>query len=121
MTRRKEKTQADIVRLFAESASRHHRALLAGDHRKANREAKAMFSAFEELKLMGDEGREALLPLLGSEDEAVVSSAAAVLLRYATDAATTALERVARNKGLLGFRAQQALQRWRKGDWHLDE
>lgn len=111
----------ELVNAFAGAAALHFKALLAGDHRKANREAREVFKAFDQLRRFGDQGREALMPLLRHEDKAVACSAAAVLLRYATGEATRVLEDLSRDRGLLGFQAQQALERWREGDWHLDE
>ncbi len=114
-------SKEELVNAFARAAALHSKALLAGDHRKANREAREVFKAFDQLKRLGDEGREALMPLLRHEDKAVAGSTAAVLLRYATREATRVLEDLSRDRGLLGFQAQQSLERWREGDWHLDE
>lgn len=118
---RKRLSKEELVNVFARAAALHSQALLAGDHRIANREARIVSKTFRQLTEMGDEGRQALTLLFTHANDDVASLAAAYLLRYATDEAVQVLERIARKKGLVGFQAQQALERWREGDWHLDE
>lgn len=114
-------TKEKLVQIFRDAASRHFEASLNGDYKKANREAKTIRKTFHLLREMGEEGYQALMILLENEYGAVATAAAAYLLRYATDAATRVLQRHAQDKGLIGFESQQALERWREGDWHLDE
>lgn len=118
---RRKLTKLELLQMFADAAARNHTASIAGDYRNANRAAKTVAKAFRQLREMGDEGYQALLTLFEHEDKAVSTMAAAYLLRYATDAAVQILQENARDEGLMGFSAQQALERWREGDWHLDE
>lgn len=69
----------------------------------------------------GDEGRDAFCQLLGHPNAVVRVNAAALLLRYRNRAAMSVLMTEAKKgPSLLAFTAQQALQRWEEGDWHLD-
>lgn len=114
-------TKEDLVELFRSAAARHFTASLAGDYRSANREATTISQSFRQLKDIGDEGYQALMTLLEDENKAVETMAAAYLLKYATDVAISVLRKNAQDEGLIGFKSQQALERWREGDWHLDE
>lgn len=110
-----------LVQKFSEAAIKHHQATIAGNYKVTNREAKKISQAAHQLKNMGDEGYQALMPLLKNDNKVIASSAAAFLLKYATKEAQDVLKNIAQNSGLIGFEAKQALDRWQEGDWHLDE
>jgi hypothetical protein len=80
----------------------------------------ARSAAFDELVQHGDVGREALASLLSHENPDVRVAAAAFLLRYCHDRAEAVLLAESRGKGLLAFKASQALERWKEGTWELD-
>lgn len=111
---------AKLVQEFADSVAAQTDAIWRGDSKTGNKYAKRYIRAFEELKKLGDEGRDALLPLFLHSRKDVRVSAAAFLLRHRTAEALAVLEAEARGEGLVSFEAEQALQRWRDGTWSLD-
>ena len=90
------------------------------DAKVGNEYARRYTAAFETLRAVGDEGREALATLLADDRAEVRVVAASCLLRYCGARARAVLEKEAAGRGLLAFRAAQALQRWDEGTWHLD-
>ena len=109
-----------LVDVFADATHKHHEALMEGNSRKANKQAKRVADTFQAIITTGDMARQALLQLTKSEDMAVASTAATFSLKYATDESIAVLKRVAQRTDLLGFRAEQALKRWEEGSWHLE-
>jgi hypothetical protein len=65
----------------------------------------------------GESGRQALLELVDDNDPVVAGMAAVYSIRYDSIRCLSTLERVAREPGLLGFRAQVAIERWESGEW----
>jgi hypothetical protein len=109
-----------LTREFAECVVAQSEAIHRGDPHAANRFAKRYVAAFQALRALGDQGREALAGLLADERPDVRVTAAGYLLRYKHDLARAVLEREARGRGAVAFGAAQALQRWREGTWALD-
>lgn len=107
----------DLVKTFAVEVENQARAL---DPNVGNRHAKAYVAAFNDLRAIGDEGREALTTLFAHRDPNVRTMAAAFLLRYCEPRARAVLEKEAKQKGLVAFSASQALMRWDEGTWELD-
>jgi hypothetical protein len=64
-------------------------------------------------------GQEWLLSLLDDERLPVAGMAAVYGMRSNPDRCVTVLCHIAREPGLLGFRAAAALERWKAGDWDL--
>ena len=111
---------SDIVEAFAKNIIAQSNALESGSVGKANSFAKRYLSAFNRLRQHGDEGRQALMPLLKHERADVRAMTAAFLLRHCEAAARTVLEAEAGGDGAVAFGARQALLRWEEGTWALD-
>jgi hypothetical protein len=115
------KDSPDIVaNQFAQGVIGQTEAIRAGDHRRGNRYAKQYVRAFQELRKLGDEGREALVPLLQHERIDVRVMAACFLLRYRTPEAIAVLEAASKAPSISALGAAETLKRWRNGSWNLD-
>ncbi len=110
-----------LVSEFAESVIRQTEEIGRGDAETGNKHAKRYIKAFQQLRELGDTGRDALASLFDDERADVRAMAAAFLLRYETNESMRVLREVATSgKGLAAFGAEQAIQRWEEGDWNLD-
>lgn len=109
-----------LVELFAQNVVKQTQSIWHGDAKAGNRCADAYVRAWRQLRSMGDEGREALVKLLDHESSDVRSAAATCLLRYCTEKSRKVLQEIVAGEGLIAFEAQQALERWEEGNWHLD-
>lgn len=109
-----------IVHDFSESTAAQTDAILKGDAKTGNQNAKRRLRAFRALRSLGDEGRNALLVLLDHARPDVRGMAAAYLLRFRTAEARAVLEGLASGKGLAAFGASETLKRWDEGTWALD-
>jgi hypothetical protein len=113
---------SSVVSDFAECVMQQKQALQQTDARSGNRWAKRRVRAWRELQRAGDAGREALAALLADPRDDVRAMAAAYLLRYKHAEAKRVLEEVAKHgQGIAAFGASQCLERWKEGDWHLDD
>lgn len=111
----------ELVGRFASSVAAQTDAIRMGDSTAGNRHADACLSAFEALRGYGDEGRDTLATLMGSEQRADVRTmAAAFLLRHRHAEARQVLEEIGQGVGFAPFCARQALKRWEDGTWTLD-
>ena len=110
-----------LVEKFIRAAKNHYVASLAGDWIIANREAKTIRKTIKKIKDLGENAREALLVQTESKDLAVSAMAAVYSLNYAPEESISVLTRIAKEPGLIGFEADQALQRWKEGEWNLEE
>lgn len=110
----------ELVREFADCVANQSGAIAKGDPDKGNQYARRYVAAFEQLRAVGDKGRDALIPLLADGRPDVRVMAAAFLLRHCTEKATNVLEAESEGAGLIAFGAAQALERWREGSWALD-
>ncbi len=111
---------ARIVQRFVVSTLAEAKCHRAGNARVGNRHAKKVVAAWQELCSIGDDGRQALATLLADSRPEVRTSAAVFLLRYCTDDALRVLRAQARERGMLGFGAGEAIKRWNEGVWDLD-
>jgi len=109
-----------LVREFADNVAAQTDAIGAGDSRTGNKHAKRYIRAFESLRELGSDGRDALVPLMFAGRDDVRGMTAAFLLRHRTEDARRVLEDLARGKGLAAFGAGEALKRWEEGAWALD-
>ena len=110
---------AKLVEEFRDNVAAQTAALSTGAH--GNKYARRYIRAFEKPRARGDEGREALVPLMAEGNSPDVRSiAAGFLLRYRHDEARRVLTEIARGKGLIPFEAGEALKRWDEGVWQLD-
>ena len=106
-----------LVRRFAVAAQAHQAALEDMDEDRANTHARVISGLHAAIIREGDDGREALLALLGSENQVVAGMAAVFSLRYNPSRSLETLRILADKEGLLGFRASVALERWESGEW----
>jgi hypothetical protein len=109
-----------LARQFAENVAAQTDAMRIGDAKTGNKHAKRYIKAFEELRALGDEGREGLAALMFVGREDVRAMAAAFLLRYCHDQARRVLQELADGKGFVAFSATETLKRWEEGTWQLD-
>ena len=114
------KTVDDLAQEFADNVAAQTDAIVNGDAKKGNKHARYYIEIFEQLKAIGDIGRDALLPLLEHERADVRITAAAFLLRYRTQEAKSVLEKEAKGQGMPAFEASECLKRWEEGTWQLD-
>ncbi len=110
----------ELVREFSDHVAAQTDAIGAGDPQSGNRHARRYIRAFESLRALGNEGRDALVPLMFTGRDDVRAMAAAFLLRHRTEDARRVLEELGRGKGLTAFGAGEALKRWEEGVWALD-
>ena len=106
-----------LVRRFAVAAQAHQTALEDMDVDRANAHARVISGLHAAIIREGDDGREALLALLDSENQVVVGMVAVFSLRYNPTRSLEVLRMLADKGGLLGFRASVALERWESGEW----
>jgi hypothetical protein len=109
-----------LIAVFANAAKEHYAAIMRGDWREANKQAKRLSNAFHEITAIGERARREFLALVDSEDLAIATAAAVYSLKFNTERSKAALQRIATEPGMIGFRAQQALQRWDEGAWQLE-
>jgi hypothetical protein len=111
---------SSLVKSFSEAVMGQSDAINRGDPRAGNKMAKQYISAFGELRTFGDDGREALVPLLHYPRADVRVMTAAFLLRYKTEDALSVLNAEALGTSLAALGAQECIQRWKDGSWSLD-
>ncbi|MEW5789867.1 MAG: hypothetical protein AB1899_18655 [Pseudomonadota bacterium] len=109
-----------LIQEFEDNVQAQYEAIKRGDHKASNKHAKRYIKAFQELRMHGDEGREAFSVLLTSGKDEVRGMAAAFLLRYKKTEALTILEELSRGESLVAFSARETLARLAEGDWQLD-
>ena len=95
-------------------------AIRLGNSKNGNKYAKNYIRVFKVLQSYGNEGREALVPLMWNSREDVRGMAASFLLKYRQEEALTVLQELAKGEGLVAFSAQETLKRWKEGTWQLD-
>jgi hypothetical protein len=111
----------ELIEEFTQAAKSHYVASLAGDWRTANKEVAKIRKTIKRLRSLGENARVALLAQTDSQDLSVSSMAAVYSLKYAPEKSISVLTRIAKEPGLIGFEAEQALQRWKEGEWNLEE
>jgi len=109
----------ELIREFNRAAKSHYEASLAGNWRIANKEAATIRKVVLSLRSLGEKGTEALLAQTDHENLCISSMAAVYSLKYAPEKSISVLTRIAKDPGLSGFEAEQALQRWKEGEWDL--
>jgi hypothetical protein len=113
-------TPATLVEEFATHVAAQTDAIWRGDSTTGNKHAKRYMAAFEKLRKIGNQGRDALAVLFEHERPDVRVMAAAFLLRHRTDQAKAVLKKAAAGKGMVSFGASECLKRWAEGTWQLD-
>jgi hypothetical protein len=110
----------DLITRFVAIAKKHHESTLQGNWREVNKHAKSIKELFGEIVAIGEEARRALLEQIDHDDPSVASMAAVYSLKYNTESSLAALRRIAREPGVVGFGAKQAIMRWEEGEWQLE-
>ena len=108
-----ESTLDTLIHRFARAAERLSEAIDALDETAANRQSAILTALNESIRKQGAAGTAKLQSLLEHPSASVAATAALYLLDQKPDLAEAVLERVAKTEGMLGFRAQVALERWR--------
>ena len=110
-----EEKVAKLIDWFAKSAARHADAMENLQDEAAAVQVECLDRFYAALKREG--GLERFLTLLDDEDPTVAGMAAVYAMREAPERCRAALVRIAELPGLMGFRAQAALERWDSGAW----
>lgn len=106
---------AKLVSWFAKAAIRHAEAMEALQEEAASLQVESLDRFYAAVRREG--GLEQFLALLDHQDGAVSGMAAVYAMREVPQRCTAVLARLARRPGLLGFRAQTALELWESGEW----
>jgi len=109
-----------LVADFAEVAAQHYESLQEMNEEKANRLSGRIMQLYAEIRLMGNDGREALLARLESDCPGAAAIVSLYKQTYTTERSRKVLERLACEEDLMGFRARIALERWDKGELQID-
>ncbi|WP_460597392.1 hypothetical protein [Geomonas sp. Red276] len=104
-----------VVGWFAKSALRHAEAMEAFDDEAAAAQVQELTRFYAVVIREG--GVEAFLVLLEDQAPPVAGMAAVFAIREAPERCVAVLKRIAKLPGLIGFRAQVALERWESGEW----
>lgn len=105
-------TTDELVRRYEAAAIQHGRGTLEGTPKETNRAADTIAVVYRELRRRGGQAREAILPLLLSDDPSVRGWAGAHALEFAPEQGRAILETLANETGLIGFSANITLQVW---------
>jgi hypothetical protein len=109
-----------LIQQFAHHVAAQTDAIRQGDPKTGNQHAQQYIRAVKALQNLGDQGRNALVPLMHEGRDDVRAMAAAFLLRHRNDEARRVLEDLACGEGIVAFEAGEALKRWEEGTWQLD-
>lgn len=104
-----------LIAWFVKATLRHADAIEALEEGIAAGEVRDLQRFYGALQREG--GMERFLELLDHEDPRVAGMAAVFAMREAPERCTEVLKRISGLPGLIGFRAQAALERWESGDW----
>lgn len=113
-------TEARLIMLlqrFALAARSHQAALEALNTERAETQTRLLAGLHESLANSGEQGLEKLRELVSSSDPVVAGMAAVYSIRLDSGPCLATLRRVAKEPGLLGFRAAMAIERWESGEW----
>lgn len=106
---------AKLIEWFVKAAQRHAEAMAALADESAASEVQSLNRFY--LAVQRGEGMESFLLLLEHADANVAGMAAVYAMREAPERCQAKLRDIARLPGLIGFRAQAALDRWENGEW----
>nr|WP_284694621.1 hypothetical protein [Geomonas sp. Red32] len=104
-----------VVGWFAKAALRHAEAMEAYDDEAASAQVQELTRFYAAVVREG--GLEAFFVLLEDPAPPVAGMAAVFAMRESPDRCIAVLKRIAKLPGLIGFRAQVALERWESGEW----
>ncbi|WP_164013908.1 DUF2019 domain-containing protein [Pyxidicoccus trucidator] len=106
----------DLEATYEEVAWLHGQASQAGDHRTANAQYKQVTRVWMELRGRGEEGRSALVRLMGSSNPHVRGWAASHVLEFKPQAAEAELARLAQGPpSIVRLNAEMTLKEWKTG------
>lgn len=106
---------AKLIEWFRKAAVRHAEAIELMNEEAASVQVECLDRFYAALKR--EDGLERFLTLLDDEDPAISGMAAVYAMHVAPQRCTAVLARLAKMPGLIGFRAQAALDRWESGEW----
>lgn len=107
---------AKLIEWFVRAAVRHAEAVEAMHEEAAAVQVESLNRFFAALQ-REEGGTDGFYTLFDHENPVVSGMAAVYALREAPERSRAVLVRVAKEPGLIGFRAQLALERWDSGDW----
>jgi hypothetical protein len=116
--RRRLQQQEKITKLiewFVKAALRHAEAVDAMHEEAAAVQVESMDRFFAALHR--EEGMPQFFALLEHQNPVIAGMAAVYALREAPERCRPVLVRLAQEPGLIGYRAQMALERWDSGEW----
>lgn len=114
------KSVGELIEEFAFAVVAQSDAIMAGSSKLSNAAARRQIKAFERIRALGDDAREAMMVLLEHPRPDVRAHAAVCLLRYNTARARAVLEELARGQSLTASEARLALKGWDEGTLALD-
>lgn len=103
---------------FALAAQAHHAAMEALDAEQAEAQARILAGLHETIASLGEQGFAKLRQLVDSCDPVIAGMAAVYTIRLDSEHCLATLCRIAKEPGLLGFRAGIAVERWKSGEWN---
>ena len=104
-----------LLAWFVKAALRHAEAIEALREEEAALQVECLDRFFAAVQREG--GLDAFLALLDAPEAAGSGMAAVYAMREAPERCRAALAALAKEPGLLGFRAQAALELWESGEW----
>ncbi|HEY3307993.1 MAG TPA: hypothetical protein VGJ93_06030 [Desulfuromonadaceae bacterium] len=110
-----------LLQRFTVAAKAHNQALEEIDEEEANAHARIIAGLHAAIIRKGSAGQDGLLNLVDDKDPVVAGMAAVFSLRYNSERSLTALRLIARQPGLLGFRASVAIERWEAGELNVGD
>jgi hypothetical protein len=108
-------TTKDLVSLYERAATEHGHGMMQGTPKETNRAADTIAAIYRELRDRGDQSRQAILPLLLSDNQSVRGWAGAHALEFSPEQGRAILEALAKDKGLVAFSAKMTLRVWAEG------
>lgn len=112
----REEKIAKLIDWFAKAAVRHAEAIDAMQEEAAAAQVEDLDRFYAAVRREG--GLETFLLLLDVDDARVAGMAAVYAMREDPVRCRAVLAKIAALPGLIGFRAQTALERWDSGDWN---
>lgn len=106
---------AKLIQWFIRAAFRHAEAIESMQEQEALVQVESMDRFYAALKRK--DGIQQFLALIDHEEPTVAGMAAVYAMREDPVRCVTALRRLATLPGLIGFRAEVALERWESGEW----
>jgi hypothetical protein len=104
-----------LLAWFSRAAIRHAEAIEALQEEEASMLVERLDTFFA--ALIKEDALQSFFTLLNHEDLAVRGMAAVYAMRDAPERCQAVLADIAETPGLLGFRAQAALDMWKSGEW----